>query len=122
MVLSFASKRRHPILQGDWSSDVCSSDLVAGAIEAEAKRQGVDPALAKGIGWLESKLNPAAASGTSSAKGVFQFTDATRAKFGQAAAVPAADQIVAGVTHTKQNVEELKGFLGRDPTATEAYL
>src|SRR5256885_8338445 len=26
----FSSRRRHTRLQGDWSSDVCSSDLVAG--------------------------------------------------------------------------------------------
>src|SRR5256885_10601247 len=25
----FSSRRRHTILQGDWSSDVCSSDLIA---------------------------------------------------------------------------------------------
>src|SRR5256885_3871568 len=25
----FSSRRRHTILQGDWSSDVCSSDLMA---------------------------------------------------------------------------------------------
>src|SRR5205807_3587175 len=31
----FSSRRRHTRLQGDWSSDMCSSDLVhAGAIEA----------------------------------------------------------------------------------------
>src|SRR5256885_2954626 len=43
----FSSRRRHTRLQGDWSSDVCSSDLVAddqgsgavrGAIEVAAKR------------------------------------------------------------------------------------
>src|SRR5256885_12660646 len=28
---SFSSRRRHTRLQGDWSSDVCSSDLAAGA-------------------------------------------------------------------------------------------
>src|SRR5256885_2461167 len=27
----FSSRRRHTRLQGDWSSDVCSSDLYAGA-------------------------------------------------------------------------------------------
>src|SRR5256885_6182612 len=27
----FSSRRRHTRLQGDWSSDVCSSDLVAAA-------------------------------------------------------------------------------------------
>src|SRR5256885_10138317 len=29
----FSSRRRHTRLQGDWSSDVCSSDLVAGFLE-----------------------------------------------------------------------------------------
>src|ERR1039457_2177925 len=29
--LSFSSRRRQTILQGDWSSDVCSSDLRSGA-------------------------------------------------------------------------------------------
>src|ERR1022692_3113191 len=28
----FSSRRRHTRLQGDWSSDVCSSDLCAGAL------------------------------------------------------------------------------------------
>src|SRR5688500_20284963 len=36
----FASRRRHTRLQGDWSSDVCSSDLVqqAHGLGAEAAR------------------------------------------------------------------------------------
>src|SRR5256885_7208357 len=29
----FSSRRRHTRLQGDWSSDVCSSDLEAGKME-----------------------------------------------------------------------------------------
>src|SRR5688500_19903311 len=29
----FSSRRRHTRLQGDWSSDVCSSDLLAVAID-----------------------------------------------------------------------------------------
>src|SRR5688500_19295563 len=29
----FSSRRRHTRLQGDWSSDVCSSDLVLASIE-----------------------------------------------------------------------------------------
>src|SRR2546426_1669308 len=35
----FSSRRRHTRLQGDWSSDVCSSDLSPRAI---ALRMGVD--------------------------------------------------------------------------------
>src|SRR5688500_19724394 len=30
MKFNFSSRRRHTRLQGDWSSDVCSSDLLAG--------------------------------------------------------------------------------------------
>src|ERR1039457_6462554 len=32
----FSSRRRHPTLQGDWSSDVCSSDLHAHQVEPHA--------------------------------------------------------------------------------------
>src|SRR6266446_7269665 len=47
----FSSRRRHTRLQGDWSSDVCSSDLgrpnwgkVAGALELvdAARAEGLD--------------------------------------------------------------------------------
>src|SRR2546426_9246260 len=36
----FSSRRRHTRLQGDWSSDVCSSDLVQEAYRAEEERAG----------------------------------------------------------------------------------
>src|SRR5215467_14982184 len=32
----FSSRRRHTRLQGDWSSDVCSSDLLAGDVDEES--------------------------------------------------------------------------------------
>src|SRR5256885_5678107 len=35
----FSSRRRHTRLQGDWSSDVCSSDLGAGDTVADALKQ-----------------------------------------------------------------------------------
>src|SRR5256885_6468661 len=41
----FSSRRRHTRLQGDWSSDVCSSDLFPGGKEQlieEATRYGGD--------------------------------------------------------------------------------
>src|SRR2546426_6870457 len=34
----FSSRRRHTRLQGDWSSDVCSSDLNVGALKKRAAR------------------------------------------------------------------------------------
>src|SRR5256885_3592748 len=35
MLFFFSSRRRHTRLQGDWSSDVCSSDLHHGAVPAQ---------------------------------------------------------------------------------------
>src|SRR6266566_6882603 len=37
IVFFFSSRRRHTRLQGDWSSDVCSSDLIEKALEVEPK-------------------------------------------------------------------------------------
>src|SRR5256885_14758921 len=38
----FSSRRRHTRLQGDWSSDVCSSDLVGCAISGKSKLRVAD--------------------------------------------------------------------------------
>src|SRR5215467_12494969 len=46
----FSSRRRHTRLQGDWSSDVCSSDL-AGMAEAVKVALVRDPAF---FVWLEA--------------------------------------------------------------------
>src|SRR2546426_1909204 len=37
VVLFFSSRRRHTRLQGDWSSDVCSSDLIRTDKQIELK-------------------------------------------------------------------------------------
>src|SRR5688500_16116180 len=53
----FSSRRRHTILQGDWSSDVCSSDLKTTELDDSRVRVDVEvPAEA-----LESALRSAAA-------------------------------------------------------------
>src|SRR5690348_18445255 len=36
-VFFFSSRRRHTRWTGDWSSDVCSSDLAPGAVQARAE-------------------------------------------------------------------------------------
>src|SRR5256885_15170744 len=42
MFFFFSSRRRHARLQGDWSSDVCSSDLLApGLLPGVARWRGV---------------------------------------------------------------------------------
>src|SRR5256885_6662587 len=45
-VFFFSSRRRHTRLQGDWSSDVCSSDLLGLAAACSPKKIVVDPAVA----------------------------------------------------------------------------
>src|SRR5688500_20229495 len=56
VVFFYSSRRRHTRLQGDWSSDVCSSDLrpkgSAAAPEgaaAAAPKQEIDPRLKKAL-------------------------------------------------------------------------
>src|SRR5205807_7050116 len=41
----FSSRRRHTRLQGDWSSDVCSSDLYLSWLRAEREDIAVPPRL-----------------------------------------------------------------------------
>src|SRR5256885_4109481 len=45
----FSSRRRHTRLQGDWSSDVCSSDLFSLEILQKAVRKMILRALPPGI-------------------------------------------------------------------------
>src|SRR5256885_4400499 len=41
----FSSRRRHTRLQGDWSSDVCSSDLSEGAVTAGVYLPNLPPTM-----------------------------------------------------------------------------
>src|SRR5688500_20269354 len=67
-VLFFSSRRRHTILQGDWSSDVCSSDLwmAAGGDLAELVQRIPEPAAARIAGaqyyWIRH-AHPVALTG-----------------------------------------------------------
>src|SRR5256885_10238039 len=61
----FSSRRRHTRLQGDWSSDVCSSDLVALASRHAIRRLGHPaarrlPRLAAVAGALDDLAEPPA--------------------------------------------------------------
>src|SRR5256885_9257525 len=54
----FSSRRRHTRLQGDWSSDVCSSDLTAGLIHLVAPGAKILPLKAfasDGTGTMRSE-------------------------------------------------------------------
>src|SRR2546426_12053285 len=52
-VFFFSSRRRHTRLQGDWSSDVCSSDLIGRAVVAMGGgRLAVDDAVDPTVGFV----------------------------------------------------------------------
>src|SRR2546426_1464191 len=40
----FSSRRRHTRLQGDWSSDVCSSDLLPAGADTVVRQEDTEPA------------------------------------------------------------------------------
>src|SRR5690606_39477493 len=42
----FSSRRRHTRFSRDWSSDVCSSDLVPAPLEEDLRREAMESALA----------------------------------------------------------------------------
>src|SRR6266446_8038446 len=51
----FSSRRRHTRLQGDWSSDVCSSDLTVWFLRAGAVA-GVAAVVALECGWIVTEV------------------------------------------------------------------
>src|SRR5205807_3888329 len=63
----FSSRRRHTRLQGDWSSDVCSSDLTAGS------RRSIDAS--RGHGNHGSATMPLSATASTSSSSA--LSDAT---------------------------------------------
>src|SRR2546426_10756195 len=63
MFFFFSSRRRHTRLQGDWSSDVCSSDLraadaeIAGILREEGATSGVLHCFSSGRALSEAALD-----------------------------------------------------------------
>src|SRR2546426_6008090 len=58
----FSSRRRHTRLQGDWSSDVCSSDLEEFVrsderLPADPRRGEIDQALVRHVDTLKGGFN-----------------------------------------------------------------
>src|SRR5688500_19505059 len=65
----FSSRRRHTRLQGDWSSDVCSSDLALGELDIAAERtiridcSGIEALDLSAVWLLQRKIEEAQARG-----------------------------------------------------------
>src|SRR5256885_11874271 len=77
----FSSRRRHTRLQGDWSSDVCSSDLVTPAPDslATSSKWYVSPRMMQPSATRASYRSDSAiacsATGTSRAPGTVTWSD-----------------------------------------------
>lgn len=91
------------------------------APESKYKIEGKNAAILGKIAWLESRGDPNAENPNSSAKGLFQFTDATAKDFDvdpkdAASSIDGADRLL------EQNREALYKKLNRYPTGAELYL
>jgi hypothetical protein len=95
---------------------------VQSLIRQAAATHGVDPAYLLRTAQLESSLNPSLANPRSSAKGLFQFVDSTRARYGNFAPYDAGASADAGARLARDNAAMLARGLGRQPTNAELYL
>lgn len=106
------------------------SDDVLKAITSGAKTAGVDPAYMLAMGDQESSFNPNAKAGTSSAKGLFQFTNGTWKsmvqKYGEQYGIGLNDQFdpaknaLMGALFTRDNKAALTAQ-GNDTSSSSLY-
>src|SRR6266566_7102974 len=92
----FSSRRRHTRLQGDWSSDVCSSDLSPTLIAGYGliERQAPPERRTEGMTWLSSAISVGVATGSPLAG---HLIDAYGARWGYLlAAVCGSAAVLAG--------------------------
>lgn len=88
---------------------------VAQQIVSEAESSGMDPRLPLLIAYQESKFNPGTSSGTSSARGVFQFLDGDRKRYG-------GNGVREGIKKVQENFTAAEKALGREPSPGEVYV
>lgn len=88
---------------------------VARNIQTAAERTGTDPRLASVIAYMESGFNPNTKSSTSTARGVFQFLDGDRKRYG-------GNGIEQGLAKVRENQDAARKALGREPTPAETYV
>lgn len=112
-----------PVMQAlaDGAAPGAGNDAVA-AIEAAAAKHGVKPDTLHKIAAIESDNNPDAVNPNSSAKGLFQFTNATAKQYGLSDPKDAGASADAAARLLLDNQKSLKQALGRDPTDAELYL
>jgi hypothetical protein len=91
-------------------------------IENEARRQGIDPQLAKRVAMIESGGNPAAQDKGSSYKGLFQLSTSELSKYGGGDIFDPVANSRAGIASLAEKAQNFRAKFGRDPSATELYL
>lgn len=91
-------------------------------LDAIAQKHGIDPTDFKRMAWIESKFDPNARSGASSAGGLFQFTDETARNYGLKNKFDGVANAEAAARLWNDNKAGLTQALGRAPTAGELYL
>jgi len=106
------------------TSSKLPSNSVGKALGAAAQRHGVSPDVIASITKIESNFNPRAKNPNSSARGLGQFINSTGRQYGLkndgSDSVQAQSDALA--RFTKDNINNLKSSLKRDPTPGEIYL
>lgn len=108
------------------------AERIEQTINNSAMELGLNPQFVRRIAEVESGLNPKAKAKTSSASGLFQFTNSTWRQmvkeYGGHLGIQMQDKnnpeanAIMGALHIRDNANGLKNALGRDPTSGEVYM
>lgn len=91
-------------------------------LDSIAQKHGIDPTDFKRMAWIESKFDPNARASSSSAGGLFQFTNDTARAYGLSNKFDGVANAEAAARLWNDNKAQLTKALGREPTAGELYL
>lgn len=91
-------------------------------LDSIAQKHGIDPTDFKRMAWIESKFDPNARASSSSAGGLFQFTNDTARAYGLSNKFDGVANAEAAARLWNDNRAQLTKALGREPTAGELYL
>ena len=120
-------------VDGDYKSITSGSQEVPDIIQEAAAVAGVNPMLMLTMAMMESSLNPNAKASTSSAKGLFQFLDATwddqmkkhANKYGIPEGTSPLDPVASalmGAEFLKANGKVSEGITGKPASAVDYYI
>jgi len=113
---------RGPFVDGLSNKPVSYTGSVGGAINQASMKSGISSDYYSRLAQIESGGNPFAQAKTSSAGGLFQFTDGTARRYGLTNKYDPYQGASAVASLTTDNANYLQGRLGRAPTAGELYL